>query len=142
MYCLVSKKMPKQKQPLFRRLFHSKLAIVTELVILVLLGSALVKEILHKYQIENEINDLQAQIESLESRNGDLHTLLAYLNSDAYTEEQARLKLGLQKPGESVVAVLGASTDTESEAAITQTTKNNEQDTIPNPKRWWNYFVE
>ena len=49
-------------------------------------------------QLENQIGQLQSQIEELGYK-------VTYYRTDAYQEKLAREKLGLQKPGETVVIV-------------------------------------
>ena len=130
-----------KKQSTLNRLLRSKLVIILELVILVGLSIALGKEVLHKYQVQGEIRELETKISELEHRNVEIGSLINYLESDEYKEEQARLKLGLQKPGESVITVLGAST--ESETISTESLAYNiyvSDDTKTNPQRWWDYF--
>lgn len=133
--------MDSKKQSTLNRLLRSKLVIILELVILVGLSIALGKEVLLKYQVQNEISELETEISELEHRNVELGSLINYLDSDEYKEEQARLKLGLQKPGESVITVLGVST--ESEIVPVESLAYNTHtldDTKTNPQRWWDYF--
>jgi len=105
--------MDSKKQLTLDRLLRSKLVIILELVILIGLSVALGKEVFLKYQVQGEICELETDISELEHRNVELGSLINYLESDEYKEEQARLGLGLQKPGESVITVLGASTESE-----------------------------
>ena len=133
--------MDSKKQSTLNRLLRSKLAIILELVILIGLSIGLGKEVLLKYQVQSEIQELETKISKLEYRNVELGSLINYLESDEYKEEQARLKLGLQKPGESVITVLGASTKSEivSAESLAYNT-NTSDDTKTNPQRWWDYF--
>ena len=136
--------MPKEQTPFFKRLFRSKLLIVLEIVVLFIFSSALAKEIIHKYQIEGEIKKLQEEFTQLEKNNIELSGLIGYFNSDTFKEEQARLKLGLQKPGESVIAVLGDSTEivAEEEGQLIALAGKSEREKLSNPQRWWNYFFK
>lgn len=133
--------MDSKKQSTFSSLLRSKLVIILELVILVGLSVALGKEVFLKYRVQGDIRELETEISELEYRNVELGSLINYFESDEYKEEQARLKLGLQKPGESVITVLGAST--ESEIIQTETlayNTNTLDDKKTNPHRWWDYF--
>jgi len=136
--------MPKEQTPFFKRLFRSKLLIVFEIVVLVVFSSALAKEIIRKHQIEGEVKKLQEELTQLEQNNIELSGLIQYFNSDTFKEEQARLKLGLQKPGESVIAVLGESTGTATEEGgqLIALAQKSEGEQLSNPQRWWNYFFK
>ncbi|MBU0598097.1 septum formation initiator family protein [Patescibacteria group bacterium] len=131
----------KNKHSFLNRLLRSKLAIVFEIVILIALSTALAKEIIHKYQISSEINGLQEEVAKLEQNNLELNDLISYFESDTYKEEQARLQLGLQKPDEKVIAVLGDSTElAQAEADQAVAVAANTNDTRDNPQKWWDYY--
>jgi cell division protein FtsB len=78
---------------------------------LVLLGllaailSPLHKNMTSRYRIDSEIDELKAEISSLEGGNQDLKKLLSYLQSDQYAETEARLNFGMRKQGEEVVVI-------------------------------------
>ena len=133
----------KDNKSTLKHLLQSKLVIVFEVTILIALSFALGKEVIRKYQVEAEIDDLQHEISSLEERNVELNQLITYLDSGDYKEEQARLQLGLQRPGESVVAVLGASVERDESAVSGSVLEyQQEQNTSSNPQRWWDYFMK
>ncbi|MDD5040233.1 MAG: septum formation initiator family protein [Patescibacteria group bacterium] len=124
-----------------RKLLESRLVIALEVVMLIGLSFAVSKEIVRKYQVQTEIKQLEQKMSEMQKQNTELTGLIQYLDSNEYKEEQARLKLGLQKPGESVAAVLGASTETA--VATThgqQVTRTEAADATTNPQRWWNRF--
>lgn len=73
--------------------------------IIVLISIPLAKNISQRYKINKEIRELQEEIANLENKNIDLKELVAYLESDQFVEEQARLNLGLKKPGEDVAVI-------------------------------------
>lgn len=125
---------------LLSHFLHSRALIIGEIIVLVVLASAVGKEIVRKYQIQHEIAALQTEAQSLENTNQELQQLITYFESDAYAEEQARLKLGLQKPGESVVTVLGAETDVPNTAVATADAASAAGQSHSNPTRWWSYF--
>lgn len=116
--------------------------LIFEVLILILISAALTKEIARRYQIRGEIKKLQAQAGELEKKNTDLGQLVSQISSSTYKEEQARLKLGLQKPGESVVVVLGESTDNQNNNSAVSSTPTEASLThqTSNPQRWWKYF--
>ncbi len=139
-------KMKKQsEQSAFSKLLHARYVVAVEIIVIVILAVAIGKEMLHKYQVQHEIDQLQAQADELHNSNTELQSLIAYFESDAYAEEQARLQLNMQKPGESVVTVLGADTDTPSGAggdALAYGGGSQTGDQRTNPQRWWDHFFQ
>ncbi len=132
----------RQKQKsFFSRLIQSRALIIAEVVVLIILGVAVGKEVLRKYQIEREIASLESQVDDLENANIQLNSLISYFQSPEYTESQARQKLGMQKQGESVVTVLGVETQAgENESAAASPVQSDRAASVSNPQRWWNYF--
>ena len=130
----------KQKKPsLFKRILRSKLLIGAEIIILILVSVALIKELVRGYQVEKEVSALKKEIDSLESSRIELTELIHYFSSETYQEEQAKSKLGLMKPGESVIVM----PETEEEISVlpeeeTVATVYNEE--TSNPQKWWDYF--
>jgi cell division protein FtsB len=57
------------------------------------------------YRINQDIDDQKQEIAKLESENGDLKNLIAYLQTDSFKEKEARRKLNYQKPGEKVLLI-------------------------------------
>lgn len=55
------------------------------------------------YQLQKEVDALEGEIEFLELRNNELEYEIAYYQTDAFADREARDKLGLQAPGEQVV---------------------------------------
>lgn len=60
------------------------------------------------YRLHNQADQINAEIEQLESDTELLQYKIAYYTTDVYKERLAREKLGLQYPGESVVIVRGS----------------------------------
>ncbi|MFA5644238.1 MAG: septum formation initiator family protein [Patescibacteria group bacterium] len=64
---------------------------------------------LNKYQknkdLENEIAKIKEEIDKYENQNEELKEILNYLESDQAVEDRARINLGLQKEGESVLII-------------------------------------
>lgn len=57
------------------------------------------------YQTEQQIASLEKEIVEIEEENQDLRASIIYYQSDNFKEREARLKLGLQKPGETVIVI-------------------------------------
>ena len=88
--------------------------------------------------MDSQISQLQGQIDTLQSRNGQLNGLIDYFKTNDFVEQEARTKLNLRKPGEQIIIV------PESASA-----KLNNQFALPkgfqitsgaNPQKWLAYF--
>lgn len=121
-----------------RLLFNAKTFALVLLAVVVALSIPISKNISKHYVVDQEILDLQSEINEMEASNKNFKKIIDYLESDQFVEEQARLSLGLKKPGEEVVVikssgiVAGASDRREE---IVQEEKDE-----PNHIRWWKYF--
>lgn len=129
---LIEKGKAKKKRIIF------KFLTIIGFIALVFVSIALGKEIYRRYQINQEIKKAKDEIEDLEKKNRELQALIDYLNTDSFKEIQARQNLGLQKEGETAVAIepgIFAS----SEKNETTFESNNVEESS-NLRRWWNYF--
>ena len=59
----------------------------------------IIKSAIRKAEVSKQIQGLRSDIRSLESRNEQLARLIDYFKTDEFKEREARLRLGLQKPG-------------------------------------------
>ena len=74
-------------------------------ILIALMSLAIGKLAVKRYSIQQEIKAEQREISLAGARNDELLTLLQYVQSPIYAEEQARLKFGLAKPGEKAAVV-------------------------------------
>lgn len=102
----------------------------------VLLGYRLVGEWQKRQETEDEIARLEKEAKELENRNLEILDLSKKLTTEEMVESEGRLKLGLQKPGESV-AILSKDGG---QASVFQ--KEMEGSREGNIKRWWFYFFD
>jgi cell division protein FtsB len=120
------------------RILGNKTVILIGVVILVFLSVALGKELLRRYEVNQEIAQLEEEIAQLEERNLDLDDLIDYFNTNSFAEREARQKLGMQKEGETTVIF------PESDQSTNQQSDGDSVDSVDknlsNPMRWWNYF--
>lgn len=123
----------------FHRALHSRSLLVVEVILLVLVGVALGKEVVIRYSIQREISQLQKQYQDLQGSNVEIGSVISYLESDTYAEEQARSKLGLKKEGESVI-LLPQDTQIAEQSSSQSATESATQDAQSNTTRWWDYF--
>ena len=122
------------------KLAKSRYLLPVLLIGLVLVGISLGKEIMRKYQVDQEISSLETSIADLEHRNQELNNLINYLQTDAYKEIQARKQLGLQKEGE--VAISIQSDLTKPEISPENSDDDNMTEIKSNPRKWWDYFFQ
>lgn len=112
------------------------------LIILVIFGYALSKEIKKKKQVEGEIENLRRQAEKIEKENMQLGERIKYLESEDYQKIEAKDKLNLQSPGEKVV-ILAQGPVPEKEASPEEPPRPEiEEDKTSNYIKWWNYFFK
>ncbi len=135
---------PKRKSNKKQTIIFVVLAVLS---VLFVLGS--IKEVLSRYQVEKQIKDLEQEISDLEEENRQIGDDLSSWSSSNQLEKEARLKLGLQKPGEKVVVVLrdeekaddyAESGDTEIDYQKKGNSVVATRKTEFNPWNWWQYF--
>ncbi len=94
-----------QKAKKIKKILSSKIFLFVAIFILIFLLIGLVRETYRKYQLTSEINQLKLNIDKLEGDNQQLADLMDYFKEDSYLEKEARIKLNLKKPGETVVVL-------------------------------------
>ena len=76
--------------------------------------------------------------------NEKLKLLISYYQTPTYQEVEARRRLGLRKPDETVYAIKGLSAKGTPNPALSDNLYNDIQPTPPTPKtniqQWWEYF--
>ena len=133
-----------------KRVLSSKIFLFAIVLILILILIGLVRETYNKYKLASEIDQLKANIERLEGDNQQLAGLMDYFKDDSYLEKEARIKLNLKKPGETVVVlskdiidgveiIRTGSTNTEEQKEINKDLENNVME-VANYWKWWEYF--
>lgn len=123
----------KRKHAVIQDVFFSKLSFAICICILVFVSVGLFKGMVQSRSVVDEIADIKEEIISVEKRNAEYEELIKYLQSDEFVEQEARLKLGLKKPGEAMVII--------PESAIPMPGTPAVQDTRTNPRRWLDYFL-
>ena len=115
------------------------------------LGSSLGRQIVRDKTIQAQIDALQLEAQELTEQNLAISELSVAMQTESFIEREARLKLGMKKPGETVIVM----TDKEVAPADTneadgthdptdplQLIVENQvtKQTIANPTKWWYYF--
>ena len=117
---------------------RSLLAANVVVVILVVWGFA--GEYLRHVQLQGEISRLTAEADQLEARNLEAAKLGRQFAADDEMEREARLKLGLRKPGESVIIVKDAEIVPPTATGEQAAQANESQTPAGNLRLWWRYF--
>ena len=116
-----------------KNIFQSKLFTIAGLLVLVLLSLAVVEREPLTGVLNQEIKYIDNQAENLKQQQAELENKKAYLQSTAYLEQQARLKLNYKKPGEKVVYVYHTADDTAQALPLAKPRSNLRQ--------WWDYLM-
>jgi cell division protein FtsL len=125
----------RRKKSIFPDLLFSKFFLIFCVVIFLVVLFYLAQGTIKTYKVNSEITDLQNDINRLEKQNQDLGQLISYLKSDAFIEQEAKLKLGLKKPGENLVVIPQVN-----ETKIDNSEVTNKE--LTNPAKWWVYFFK
>lgn len=95
------------------------------------------------WQLNQNIKKTQIQITQLEEQNHDFENLILYYKSDSFREVEARQKLGLKKPGETVVAIPTKNYENyqeETQVEKERISNSFQENTTPNWQKWWQLF--
>lgn len=123
----------KRKSSSFAFFSNPKVFVIIALVFLLLILVPLAKNYSRKSLIEREIAEISQEIAEFENNNKDLQEMISYLQSDQSLEEQARLNMGMRRPGESVAVVQGDFLDLIN-------LEKEKPAPLPNWKKWWQHF--
>ncbi len=125
------------------RLFHSRLFLLACVFGVGVLGIGVARQVLRNHDISRDIAALESRARSLEQENVRIGDLQQALQTESELEKEARLKLGLKKPGENVVVVQDRAPsavpfrsleELAGEPASAETVR------AANPLRWWYFF--
>jgi len=118
-----------------RAVFVSPFTLVVLGVCVVLIGISAGQEFMRRYALQQQIDTLQQQVGSLQQENQQFSELLTYLETKNFTEEEARLQLGLRQPGEEVVVI-------EQPAESTLNSAVDPLANASNAQKWLVYFFQ
>ncbi|HLD17677.1 MAG TPA: septum formation initiator family protein [Patescibacteria group bacterium] len=129
-----------------RRLFDRRIILVVQIAMLTLLVFSFVREYVRQEELRREIRQLQEQALHLEGRQLALKDLWQTVQTETYLEQEARMKLGLSKPGERLVIIQDAPTGTsvsnksDVSASPSASPEHGSDPVLANPIKWWYYF--
>lgn len=130
-----------RKRFFLKNILRLRLLLFLNIVIFCFLSFSFVKEYVRQYSIQQEIKELQEQAESLKTQNMELTQWQRLFQTEVFLEKEARLKLGLQKPGEQTVIIQRPQTQEDTLAQQTEQEAQEKKSSLwENPKKWWNYF--
>jgi cell division protein FtsB len=112
------------------------LGMVLGVVVAVYITVYLVGTIKHNYDMQKDIAALQQQIADLQLEKDQLQYKIQYYQTEAYKEKEARAKLGLQAPGESVIIL--PHDDPATPTAKAQTANKPKKS---NWQQWWDFLL-
>lgn len=120
-----------------RKWFHrSNILNLIGLLVIFYLSAVVFQTVKHNYDLSQQINLMQSQIDQLNSREAELKYEVQYFQTDAFKEKQARAKLGLMQPGEGVI-ILPPQTKP---APVDQTSQKPAAKPKTNPHQWWQFL--
>lgn len=129
------------------RLFHARWFYVVNILLICLVSFSFVREMVRSRDIAKQIQMLQNQSESLQTQHLAIGELKNAVQTETFAESEARLKLGLKKPGESLVILKNEKTKG---VQINESNANREmgaieenkpsQKSLANSTKWWYYF--
>jgi len=125
---------------------RSKLVIVGCSIFLVLFVVGFIKEKLNGRQVDADIADLEEQIKPGEKENAQFAALIKEWQDGSRMEKEARLKLGLKKPGEEAVIIMREQTKVENPLMDSVNTKivggiiESQSEDKSNFTKWVEYF--
>lgn len=128
-----------EKSSFGKKMFQSKFLMFAAAVALVFFVTGFLRSFLLDYQVRKETADLQKIQTQLEERKLKLLDKLSEIESDAYAEREARLRLGMAKPGEEVVIIKDLPKAKSAEGAVKEKARTGAV-TVANPVLWWRYF--
>lgn len=130
--------------------FNQKFLSLIGLAVIILISFPFAKNAIKQYRINKEISDFKKEIASLQDKSADLKKFVAYLDSDQFAEEQARLNLNLKKSGEELT-VIKTPADSPGSASssngnlifnIPGYNKEEPDQELSNPRKWLSYFFK
>ena len=100
------------------------------------------REVVRSREIEQDIARLQAEAQALSERQTELTQWQNTLQTEGFIEREARIKLGLKKPGEQVIIVQPVPQNSGVDSGDSSLYDLSTHDTTSrsNPSKWWWYF--
>jgi cell division protein FtsB len=127
----------------------NRLWFLAGLIVFLLLFFGLTKEIVNRRQISKQIADYKGKIVELQAENSVLSDKISNWDKSGELELNARVKLGLEKPGEQTIVInhsdsgsVGLTAVNTNQEVIDLSGNNASNGSESNIAKWWNYFYE
>ncbi|MBT4722504.1 septum formation initiator family protein [Candidatus Falkowbacteria bacterium] len=124
--------------------FFSKFLVIFLIIIFLLFLIGIVREYFNKKGLNNDINELSQELENLKLNQDKFLSSIDSYQNDFFTEQEAREKFNMQKPGEQVVVI-----PIENKQLVLHENQEliNNQEEFNNTKSsnlvaWWDYFFD
>lgn len=135
-------------QNAFFRLFRTRWFYIVNFVLIILVGVSFGREVVHSRDISIRIATLKKQQQELQAEHLAITDLKDAVQTETFVEGEARLKLGLKKPGENLVILKDQKTATKSPSRTPADGGKTDTDTpdvisekqLANSTKWWYYF--
>ena len=136
------------KSSFIQRMIRWRFLIVLNIFVITFLGISFGREVIRNHSIGSEITRLQEQADSLATQNIEISELKTAIQTESYIEREARLKLGMKKPGETVYII---QEQTKDKTQMENTDNPNDPlglvdseqvKAVANPTKWWYYFFD
>ncbi|MBI5466549.1 MAG: septum formation initiator family protein [Candidatus Kerfeldbacteria bacterium] len=121
----------------FWSLVTSRIFFAIAAVMLTVVGIGVTRSLIRRAEVQKEVTALQQEIRTLEGKNEEFRRFINYYNTPEFREREARLRLGLQKPGEKVVVIPNLSSINSPPAAQAAAEQENK---VSNWRLWLEYF--
>ncbi len=122
-------------------IFKSRLTLLAGSALLILMIIGTVKVSVKNNHIQGEIDSLQAELQTLQVQNERLRGQMSDSQNEEYLELQAKRKLNLKRPAESVFVFYADQGDSVT-ASPTADLAKFAGTTPSNPVLWWRYFFK
>ncbi|MFA6526132.1 MAG: septum formation initiator family protein [Candidatus Buchananbacteria bacterium] len=127
----------------------NRLWFLAGLIIFLLLFFGLTKEIVNRRQISRQIGDYKEKIAQLRAENSVLSDKVSNWDKSGELELNARVKLGLEKPGEQTIVINRPDSGSAESTAVNTNQEvidlsgdNADSGSESNIAKWWNYFFK
>jgi cell division protein FtsB len=127
----------KRKKKKSRNFLASPFFLIIAIPLAALVGFGFVRSYYSGYKINQEIESLKSEIESLERKKLESMEILNYVMSSDFVEEKARTELNMKKEGENVIVFKNDNGYTSKNGSMVASTGQK----ISNPIKWWYYFT-
>lgn len=116
---------------------HKKVGFIAIFLIVVFFIYSLIGQILETLKSGDRLSQSAIELVKLQVKNKELKDRLSQIKSSSFVEQQARDKLGLAKPGETVVVIPQEVLD-----KVLRVNKKIEEIKLPNWLGWWKVFFK